>query len=62
MPVFLDATTPDFERELINEGVDLFKYWLEVSNEEQEKRFQDRINDRSKNWKLLAVFTRPLPK
>ena len=49
------ATTPDFERELISEGVDLFKYWLEVSNEEQEKRFQDRINDPSKNWKLSPM-------
>ena len=48
-------TCPGFEEELIDEGVDLLKYWLEVSAQEQEKRFEDRINDPSKNWKLSPM-------
>jgi polyphosphate kinase 2 len=43
---------PNFERMLIRSGVILIKYWFSVSEEEQEKRFQDRINDPTKRWKI----------
>ncbi len=46
---------PEFERMLIRSGVILVKYWFSVSDEEQEKRFQDRIADRTKHWKLSPM-------
>lgn len=49
------SITPDFEREVVREGIYLKKYWLEVSNEEQEKRFQSRIDDPVKQWKLSPM-------
>ena len=48
---FLDTVT-DFERNMIRDGIILIKYWLEVSSEEQEKRFRDRIKRPDKQWKL----------
>src|SRR4051812_6509535 len=48
---FLRAA-PEFERLLIRSGVTLVKYWFSVSDEEQEKRFQERIADRTKRWKI----------
>jgi polyphosphate kinase len=46
---------PEFERMLIRSGITLIKYWFSVSNEEQEKRFQDRIHDPTKRWKLSPM-------
>jgi polyphosphate kinase len=46
---------PEFERMLIRSGVILIKYWFSVSDEEQEHRFQDRINDPTKRWKLSPM-------
>ena len=46
---------PALERMLINSGIVLVKYWLSVSDEEQERRFQARISDSSKRWKLSAM-------
>ena len=43
---------PAFERMLIDDGIFLVKYWFSVSDEEQERRFQDRLNDPLKRWKL----------
>lgn len=43
---------PNFERMLIRSGMILIKYWFSVSEEEQEKRFQSRLHDQSKRWKL----------
>ena len=43
---------PGFERALLDSGIILLKYWLEVSNEEQAKRFQARIEDPLRQWKL----------
>jgi polyphosphate kinase len=51
---FLRAT-PDFERMLIRSGTILVKYWFSVSDEEQERRFQARINDPAKSWKLSPM-------
>ena len=46
---------PYFERLLIGAGIVLIKYWFSVSSEEQEKRFQARINDPTKRWKLSPM-------
>jgi polyphosphate kinase len=51
---FLDAA-PKFERMLVEDGILLFKYWLTCDQEEQEKRFAERIDDPLKQWKLSAV-------
>ncbi|NOX17887.1 MAG: polyphosphate kinase 2 [Chlorobi bacterium] len=48
-------TCPEFERMLIRSGIILIKYYFSVSNEEQERRFQSRINDRAKRWKLSPM-------
>ena len=46
---------PSFERMLVRAGITLIKYWFSVSDEEQERRFQDRMNDVTKRWKLSAM-------
>ena len=46
---------PEFERMLVRSGIKLVKYWFSVSDEEQEERFQDRINDATKRWKLSPM-------
>ena len=46
---------PEFEQMLIRSGIVLVKYWFSVSDEEQERRFQGRIKDPSKNWKLSPM-------
>lgn len=46
---------PEFERMLIRSGIILIKYWFSVSNEEQERRFHDRIHDPTKRWKLSPM-------
>ena len=46
---------PEFERMLVRSGIILIKYWFSVSNEEQEKRFQARIKDPCKRWKLSPM-------
>jgi polyphosphate kinase len=46
---------PDFERMLIRSGIILVKYWISVSDEEQELRFQARIKDPTKRWKLSPM-------
>ena len=46
------ATAPEFERMLIRSGIILIKYWFSVSDDEQERRFQDRINEPTKRWKI----------
>jgi polyphosphate kinase 2 len=46
---------PGFERVLVEDGIILLKYWLEVSKEEQRRRFQARIDDPTKQWKLSPM-------
>jgi polyphosphate kinase 2 len=48
-------TCPQFERMLVRSGIILLKYWLSVSDEEQERRFRGRIDDPSKRWKLSPM-------
>jgi polyphosphate kinase len=43
---------PQFEQTLQNDGVMLVKYWLSVSDEEQERRFEKRLSDPRKRWKF----------
>jgi polyphosphate kinase len=43
---------PQFEQALQNDGVELVKYWLSVSDEEQEQRFEKRLSDPRKRWKF----------
>ena len=46
---------PEFEMLLIRSGIILIKYWFSVSDDEQEKRFQDRIYHPTKHWKLSPM-------
>jgi len=46
---------PAFERMIIRSGIILLKYWFSVSDEEQERRFQARIDDPTKRWKLSPM-------
>jgi len=46
---------PEFERMLVRSGVLLVKYWFSVSDDEQERRFQARIDDPTKRWKLSPM-------
>ncbi|MNZ44171.1 Polyphosphate kinase 2 [compost metagenome] len=51
---FLDLA-PGFERLMVNSGVLLLKYWLEVSPQEQTRRLTQRITDGRKTWKLSPM-------
>lgn len=48
-------SVPEFERMLIRSGIILIKYWFSITDEEQERRFQDRINEPAKRWKLSPM-------
>jgi polyphosphate kinase 2 len=48
---FLQAV-PGFEKAMVDSGIQLIKYWLEVSEEEQTRRLESRISDPRKEWKL----------
>ena len=48
-------TCPEFEKMIIGSGIQLVKYWFSVSQEEQMKRFQSRIDDPTKGWKLSPM-------
>jgi polyphosphate kinase 2 len=51
---FLDGT-PVMEKAMVDAGIILLKYWLEVTPKEQERRLRDRINDGRKTWKLSPM-------
>jgi len=46
---------PLFEKQFVDSGIILVKYWLEVSQEEQQKRFEARIKDPLRQWKLSPM-------
>jgi polyphosphate kinase len=46
---------PEFEGLLLRSGIHLIKYWFSVSDEEQERRFQDRMKNPTKRWKLSPM-------
>ncbi len=49
------TSCPHFEKLLLKSGIILIKYWFSVSDDEQEKRFQDRIDDPTKRWKISPM-------
>jgi len=51
---FLDQV-PTFERQLVDDGILLFKYWLCCDQAEQEERFAERLEDPIKRWKLSPI-------
>jgi polyphosphate kinase 2 len=46
---------PEFERMLVRAGILVIKYWFSVSDDEQERRFQARLDDPTKRWKLSPM-------
>ncbi len=46
---------PEFERMLVRAGLILVKYWFSISDDEQERRFRDRLDDPTKRWKLSPM-------
>ena len=46
---------PEFERMLVRDGIILRKYWFSVSDQEQERRFQQRASDPLRRWKLSPM-------
>jgi polyphosphate kinase 2 len=48
-------TCPLIERALVRSGIILVKYWLSLSDEEQERRFEERIHNPGKQWKLSPM-------
>ena len=54
--------TPNFERMLVDDGIHLFKFWLNISRPMQIKRFHDRRHDPLKHWKLSPVDLKALGK
>ena len=46
---------PEFERMLVRSGIIVIKYWFSVSDEEQERRFRDRVEDPTKRWKISPM-------
>ena len=49
------AQAPAFEKQLVDDGILLFKYWLCCDQARQEERFQERLDDPLKRWKLSPV-------
>ncbi|HEX5018786.1 MAG TPA: polyphosphate kinase 2, partial [Actinomycetes bacterium] len=47
--------TPIFERMLVEDGIELRKYWFSVSHEEQDRRFHSRLDDPLRRWKLSPM-------
>ena len=45
-------TVPEFEKYVVDDGILLVKFWMEVSDAEQKRRFEARINDPLRQWKL----------
>jgi len=46
---------PEFERMLVRSGILIIKYWFSVSDEVQEERFQQRMQDPTRSWKLSPM-------
>ena len=46
---------PMFEHQLLEDGILLIKYWFSVSDDEQERRFQSRVHDPLRRWKLSHI-------
>lgn len=55
-------TIPKFESHIVNAGIVLIKFWLEVGQEEQERRFEARIKDPLRQWKLSPMDIESFPR
>jgi polyphosphate kinase len=55
-------TCPGIEKIIVDGGIMLVKYWLEVGKEEQERRFKARINDPLRQWKLSPMDLKSYPR
>lgn len=55
--LFLDAV-PDFERAIVNDGIHFFKFWLNIGQQTQLKRFHERYHNPLKRWKFSDVDMR----
>jgi polyphosphate kinase len=53
---------PQFEHQLVGDGIHLFKFWLSIGKEMQLKRFHDRRHDVLKRWKLSPIDLEALPR
>ncbi|MEX2181933.1 MAG: polyphosphate kinase 2 [Gemmatimonadaceae bacterium] len=53
---------PEFERMLVRSGITVLKYWFSVSDDEQERRFEDRAGDPARRWKLSPMDLESMPK
>lgn len=51
---FMDSV-PLFEKMLVNDGIEIYKFWLNIEKEEQAKRFEARKSDPKKRWKISPV-------
>ena len=47
--------SPAFEREMVHQGIQIVKYFFDVSQKEQERRFRARATDPMKHWKLSPM-------
>jgi len=54
--------TPELERMLVRSGIQLYKYWFSVTQDEQRRRFESRGNDPLKQWKLSPIDVASLDK
>ena len=50
-----EQSPPEFEHVIVDDGIFLVKFWLEVSDAEQERRFEARIKDPLRQWKLSPM-------
>jgi polyphosphate kinase len=48
-------SVPEFEKMLVRSGIQIVKYWFSITDDEQEVRFESRINDPLKQWKLSPM-------
>jgi polyphosphate kinase len=55
-------TCPEFERMLVRSGIILLKYWFSVSDEEQERRFEERAENPARRWKLSPIDLQSMSK
>lgn len=54
--------TPELERMLVRSGIQLYKYWFSVTQDEQKRRFESRADDPLKQWKLSPIDRQSLDK
>jgi polyphosphate kinase 2 (PPK2 family) len=51
-------SVPEFERMLVRSGIQIIKYWFSITDDEQEMRFQARVQDPLKQWNFSTMSNR----